>query len=37
MSEVAGRMSIQIGANLLQKYNGGLACCFFGGVTALPR
>lgn len=31
MSEVAGRMSIQIGANYLQKYNGGLGV-LLGGV-----
>jgi alanine dehydrogenase len=34
MSEVAGRMSIQIGANLLQKYNGGLGV-LLGGVTGV--
>lgn len=31
MSEVAGRMSIQVGATLLQKYNGGLGV-LLGGV-----
>jgi alanine dehydrogenase len=34
MSEVAGRMSIQIGANLLQKYNGGLGV-LLGGVPGV--
>jgi alanine dehydrogenase len=34
MSEVAGRMSIQVGANLLQKYNGG-AGMLLGGVTGV--
>jgi alanine dehydrogenase len=34
MSEVAGRMSVQIGANLLQKYNGG-AGILLGGVTGV--
>lgn len=34
MSEVAGRMSIQMGANLLQKYNGG-AGMLLGGVTGV--
>lgn len=34
MSEVAGRMSIQIGAYLLQKYNGG-AGMLLGGVTGV--
>ena len=34
MSEVAGRMSIQIGASLLQKYNGG-AGVLLGGVTGV--
>jgi len=35
MSEVAGRMSIQIGANLLQKPNGGLGV-LLGGVPGVP-
>lgn len=34
MSEVAGRMSIQIGATLLQKYNGGLGV-LLGGVPGV--
>lgn len=34
MSEVAGRMSVQIGANLLQKYNGG-AGVLLGGVPGV--
>ncbi|MGE5474664.1 MAG: alanine dehydrogenase [Ignavibacteriales bacterium] len=34
MSEVAGRMSIQIGANLLQKYNGGSGI-LLGGVPGV--
>jgi len=34
MSEVAGRMSIQIGANLLQKYNGGFGV-LLGGVPGV--
>lgn len=34
MSEVAGRMSIQVGANLLQKYNGGMGV-LLGGVTGV--
>lgn len=34
MSEVAGRMSIQLGANLLQKYNGGMGI-LLGGVTGV--
>lgn len=34
MSEVAGRMSVQIGANLLQKYNGGSGI-LLGGVPGV--
>ncbi|MDP4089050.1 MAG: alanine dehydrogenase [Bacillota bacterium] len=34
MSEVAGRMSIQVGAYLLQKYNGGVGM-LLGGVTGV--
>ncbi len=34
MSEVAGRMSTQIGANLLQKYNGGMGI-LLGGVSGV--
>ncbi|MBP1755069.1 MAG: ald [Firmicutes bacterium] len=34
MSEVAGRMSVQIGANLLQKYNGGMGV-LLGGVSGV--
>lgn len=34
MSEVAGRMSVQIGANLLQKYNGGRGI-LLGGVPGV--
>ncbi len=34
MSEVAGRMSVQIGANLLQKYNGGCGI-LLGGVPGV--
>lgn len=36
MSEVAGRMSIQIGANLLQKYNGGSGVLLGGVSGVLP-
>ena len=35
MSEVAGKMSVQIGANLLQKYNGGCGI-LLGGVPGVP-
>ncbi len=35
MSEVAGRMSVQIGADLLQKYNGGRGI-LLGGVPGVP-
>ena len=35
MSEVAGRMSVQIGASLLQTYNGG-AGVLLGGVPGVP-
>ncbi|TCL74145.1 alanine dehydrogenase [Hydrogenispora ethanolica] len=35
MSEVAGRMAVQIGANLLQKYNGGCGV-LLGGVPGVP-
>jgi alanine dehydrogenase len=35
MSEVAGRMSTQVGANLLQKYNGGMGV-LLGGVPGVP-
>jgi alanine dehydrogenase len=34
MSEVAGRMSIQIGANFLQKYNGGIGI-LLGGISGV--
>ena len=34
MSEVAGRMSVQVGANLLQKYNGGMGV-LLGGVPGV--
>jgi alanine dehydrogenase len=34
MSEVAGRMSVQVGANLLQKYNGGMGI-LLGGVPGV--
>lgn len=34
MSEVAGRMSVQVGANLLQKYNGGSGI-LLGGVPGV--
>ncbi|WP_217592218.1 alanine dehydrogenase [Cohnella sp. GbtcB17] len=34
MSEVAGRMSVQIGASLLQKYNGGMGI-LLGGVPGV--
>lgn len=34
MSEVAGKMSVQIGANLLQKYNGGVGI-LLGGVPGV--
>ncbi len=36
MSEVAGRMSIQIGANMLQKYNGGEGLLLGGVPGVLP-
>lgn len=36
MSEVAGRMSVQIGANLLQKYNGGSGILLGGVPGVLP-
>jgi len=36
MSEVAGRMSVQIGASLLQKYNGGMGI-LLGGVPGVSR
>ena len=36
MSEVAGRMSIQVGANLLQKPNGGLGVLLGGVAGVLP-
>jgi len=36
MSEVAGRMSIQIGANLLQKYNGGRGVLLGGVPGVMP-
>ncbi len=35
MSEVAGRMSVQVGANLLQKFNGGSGV-LLGGVPGVP-
>jgi alanine dehydrogenase len=35
MSEVAGRMSVQIGAHLLEKYNGGRGI-LLGGVPGVP-
>lgn len=35
MSEVAGRMSTQVGASLLQKYNGGMGV-LLGGVPGVP-
>lgn len=36
MSEVAGRMSVQIGANLLQKYNGGMGVLLGGVPGVMP-
>jgi alanine dehydrogenase len=36
MSEVAGRMSVQIGANFLQKYNGGCGVLLGGVPGVLP-
>ncbi|KPU45572.1 alanine dehydrogenase 2 [Oxobacter pfennigii] len=36
MSEVAGRMSVQVGANLLLKYSGGLGV-LLGGVPGVPQ
>ena len=36
MSEVAGRMSVQVGANLLQKYNGGSGILLGGVPGVLP-
>ena len=35
MSEVAGRMSVQVGTHLLQKYNGGMGI-LLGGVPGVP-
>jgi alanine dehydrogenase len=35
MSEVAGRLSVQVGSNLLQKYNGGMGV-LLGGVPGVP-
>jgi alanine dehydrogenase len=35
MSEVAGRMAVQLGANLLQKFNGGSGV-LLGGVPGVP-
>ena len=35
MSEVAGRMSVQVGANCLQKANGGFGV-LLGGVPGVP-
>jgi alanine dehydrogenase len=36
MSEVAGRMSVQVGANLLQKQNGGVGMLLGGVAGVLP-
>lgn len=36
MSEVAGRMSTQVGAHLLQKYNGGMGVLLGGVPGVLP-
>ncbi|WP_054957987.1 alanine dehydrogenase [Paenibacillus dakarensis] len=36
MSEIAGRMSVQIGASLLQKYNGGMGI-LLGGVPGVAN
>lgn len=36
MSEIAGRMSTQIGANLLLKYNGGMGVLLGGATGVLP-
>ncbi|MCX7708283.1 MAG: alanine dehydrogenase [Clostridia bacterium] len=36
MSEVAGRMSVQVGANMLQKYNGGEGILLGGVPGVLP-
>ncbi len=36
MSEVAGRMSVQIGASILQKYNGGIGILLGGVPGVLP-
>ncbi|GIP30957.1 alanine dehydrogenase [Paenibacillus sp. J2TS4] len=36
MSEIAGRMSVQIGASLLQKYNGGMGV-LLGGVPGVSN
>lgn len=36
MSEIAGRMSVQVGANLLQKPNGGLGVLLGGVAGVLP-
>ncbi len=36
MSEVAGRMSAQVGAEFLQKLNGGMGI-LLGGVPGVPK
>ncbi|TGR14175.1 alanine dehydrogenase, partial [Mesorhizobium sp. M8A.F.Ca.ET.202.01.1.1] len=36
MSEVAGRMATQIGAEFLQKFNGGMGI-LLGGVPGVPK
>jgi alanine dehydrogenase len=36
MSEVAGRMSVQVGANMLQKYNGGMGVLLGGVPGVMP-
>ena len=36
MSEIAGRLSVQIGANFLQKQQGGKGCLLSGASGALP-
>lgn len=36
MSEVAGRMSVQVGANMLQRYNGGMGVLLGGVPGVMP-
>ena len=36
MSEVAGRMSTQVGAEFLQRFNGGMGI-LLGGIPGVPK